>query len=432
MNTREIAVKILCEFEKDLKIKPHFERLTKNLSFKDRSFVREIVSGSVRFLKLLDFSIEKVSGKNQKKQHPAVRNSLRILAYQIFFMSVPLYAAINETVEAVKHFRKKAAGFVNAVGKKLINFDYKAEIEKIPDFYERISTLYSFENWMVKRWHRFYEDELVSILSFLNRTAPLYIRINTLKVKVSDYLKFLEESGIEFEVHPFIKEMVRIKGKVDIQSLPGYADGFFYIQDVASYLSALLLSPQKGKKILDIAAAPGGKTTAIAALVENEADIIAVDVDSERLKLLDRNLEKLGVNCVKTLKTDITKENPFTENSFDRVLLDAPCSGTGIIRRHPEGKWNKSLSLIKHNQKLEKALLKEAFKLLKPGGTLLYSVCSLEREEGEEIVNFALNIGFKKRDFDIKFEEIGVKGSMARVFPHKQGTDGFFYAIFTK
>ncbi len=432
MNTRKVAIDVLCEFEKDLKLKTHFERLTQHLSFKDKSFVREMVSGSIRFLKLLDFSIEKASGKKQKKQHPAVRNGLRILAYQLFFMSVPPYAAINETVEAVKRFRKKAAGFVNAVGKKLINFDYKTEIEKLPDFYEKISTLYSFEKWMVKRWYRFYGNEITALLSSLNRTAPLYLRINTLRVKIPEYLTLLEKNNIEFEVHPFIKEMVRIKGKIDIHSLPGYTDGFFYIQDVASYLSALLLAPQKGKKILDIAAAPGGKTTAMAALVENKANITAIDVDSERITFLEKNLEKLGVNCVKTLKVDITRENPFPENSFDRIFLDAPCSGTGIIRRHPEGKWNKSLSLIKHNQKVEKALLKEAFKLLKPGGTLLYSVCSLEREEGEENVNYALNLGFKKGNFDIKFEEIGVKENMARVFPHKQGTDGFFYAIFTK
>jgi len=432
MSTRRIAVEILCEFEKDLKLKPHFEKLTQHLSFKDKSFVREMVSGSIRFLKLLDFSIEKASGKKQKKQHPAVRNGLRILAYQLFFMSVPPYAAINETVEAVKRFRKKAAGFVNAVGKKLLHFDYKREIEKIDDFYEKVSTLYSFETWMVKRWHRFYGEETVYLLSALNKVAPLFIRINTLKLSVSQYLELLQKQNIEFEQHPFIKEMVRIKGRVDIASLPGYREGFFYIQDVASYLSALLLSPKKGERILDIAAAPGGKTTAIAALIENKADITAIDIDAERLNLLERNLKKLGVNCVKTLKVDITRENPFPVNSFDRILLDAPCSGTGIIRRHPEGKWNKTLSLIKHNQKVEKALLKEAFKLLKPGGTLLYSVCSLEREEGEENVDFALNIGFKKGNFDIKFEKIGIKGNMARVFPHKHGTDGFFYAIFTK
>ncbi|WP_456437896.1 16S rRNA (cytosine(967)-C(5))-methyltransferase RsmB [Desulfurobacterium sp.] len=431
MSTRETAVRILCNFEKDLKLKPHFESLTNHLNFRDRSFVRELTSGSVRFLKLLDFSIEKASGKKQKKQKPFIRNALRILAYQLFFMSVPAYATLYETVEAVKKVSRKSAGFVNAVGKKLISFNYRREIEKIPDEIERTATLFSFETWMVERWKRFYPD-YINLLEGLNRTPSLFLRINRTKTSPENFAKLLEKANIEFEPHPFLHDMFRIKGRVEITSIPGYREGFFYIQDPASFLSAVLLNPQQNEKILDIAAAPGGKTTAIGSLTKGKAEITAVDIDEERLKLLKENVQKAGLKC-KILLEDITKRTSLPENYFDRILLDAPCSATGVIRRHPEGKWNKSLNLIKHNQKIQRALLKSAYKLLKPGGYLLYSVCSLEREEGEENVEYAVSIGFKPAQFDIKFGDVGKnRKNTMRVFPHRDNMDGFFYAIFRK
>ncbi|WP_456395381.1 16S rRNA (cytosine(967)-C(5))-methyltransferase RsmB [Desulfurobacterium sp.] len=431
MKTRETAIKILCNFEKDLKLKPHFESLTNHLNFRYKSFVRELASGSVRFLKLLDFSIEKVSGKKQKKQKPFIRNALRILAYQLFFMSVPAYAALNETVEAVKKLNRKSAGFVNAVGKKLVGFNYRKEIEKIPDEIERTATLFSFEPWMVERWERFYPD-YIGLLEGLNKTPPLFLRINRIKTSPENFAKLLEKANVEFKPHPFLTDMFRIKGRVEISSIPGYKEGFFYIQDPASFFSAVLLNPQQNEKILDIAAAPGGKTTAIGSLTNGKAEITAVDIDKDRLKLLKENVQKAGFTC-KILLEDITKRTSLPENYFDRILLDAPCSGTGIIRRHPEGKWNKNLNLIKHNQKIQRALLKSAYKLLKPGGYLLYSVCSIEREEGEENAEYATNIGFKPAQFDIKFENVGEsRKNTMRVFPHRDNMDGFFYAIFTK
>ncbi|WP_457568489.1 16S rRNA (cytosine(967)-C(5))-methyltransferase RsmB [Desulfurobacterium sp.] len=431
MNTREIAIKILCSFEKDLKLKPHFERLTKQLNFRDKSFVREISSGSVRFLKLLDFSIEKTSGKKQKKQKDVVRNGLRILAYQLFFTAVPPYAALNETVEAVKKLNRKGAGFVNAVGKKLIHFDYRKEVAKIPDEMERTATLFSFETWMVRRWKRFYED-WEKLLEGLNKTPPLFIRINRIKTTPENFAKLLKAADIEFEPHPFLPDMFRIKGRINISSIPGYREGFFYIQDPASFLAAVLLNPAPEEKILDIAAAPGGKTTAIASITKGKAKITAVDVNENRLKLLKENVRKAGFRC-KILLEDITQTTSLPENHFDRILLDAPCSATGVIRRHPEGKWNKNINLIKHNQKLQKALITSAYKLLKPGGRLLYSVCSLEKEEGEENAKYAVSIGFKPAQFDIKFEGVGkVYKNTMRVFPHTDNMDGFFYAIFEK
>ncbi|WP_456456541.1 16S rRNA (cytosine(967)-C(5))-methyltransferase RsmB [Thermovibrio sp.] len=433
---REIAIKALKAFEENGKLRENLERLTGGLSLQDRAFIRELVSGTVRYLKLLDFSVERATGKSLKKQSSTVRNALRLIAYQLFFTGVPPYAAVNETVEAVKRLEgKKKGGFVNAVSKKLIGFNYKEEVKKIEDYYERISTLYSFPTWMVKRWSSFYgREETEELLKSLNQVAPLFLRVNTLRTDLKEFTKLLRKEGIEFELHPFIPHMVRVKGRVSVKELPGYSEGLFYVQDPASYLAALLLNPKPGEVILDVGAAPGGKTTAIAALTTNMAKVVAVDVSKERGELLKENAERLGVKNLEVVITDIREDKNFIKKfykSFDKILIDAPCSATGVIRRHPEGKWNKSMSLIKHNQEIQKGLLKASRELLKDGGTLLYSVCSLEREEGEKNVLFAAKeLKYKPSKIEDFKRELKPKQNTLRVFPHKNKLDGFFYGKF--
>jgi len=435
--SREIAIKILNAFEKDKRLREHVEKFTVNFSPLDRAFIREIASGTVRYLRLLDFILERALKKNLKGQKPSVRNALRLVAYQLFFTGIPAYAAVNETVEAVKKLlSKRTAGFVNAVSKKLIGFDYQKEVKRIPSYFERISILYSFETWMVKRWARFYgKEEVKELLSSLNKVAPLYLRVNRIKTTPEKLFSLFKSKGFEVEKHPFVPDMLRIKGRVTIEALPGFKEGYFYIQDPASFLAAWLLAPRPSELILDVGAAPGGKTTAIASLTKDRAKIVAVDVNGSRMQLLKENCRKLGVKNVSFVLTDISQDEGFLKkfrNSFDRILIDAPCSATGVIRRHPEGKWNKSLELIKHNQRVQRDLLKAALRLLKPGGWLLFSVCSLEREEGEDNVEFALKSGFQEGKFSRFLEELKVsrKKNMLRVFPHTHNMDGFFYAIF--
>ncbi len=431
--TRQAAIKTLCAFENDKKLREHLEPLIREFKPVDRAFIRELVSGTVRHLKLLDFCVEKATGKRLKKQLCAVRNALRLIAYQLMFTGVPEYAAVNETVEAVKRLAgKKPAGFVNAVSKKLIGFNCKREVESIKDFYERISTLYSFETWMVKRWRRFYGEDLLPLLESLNRVAPLFVRVNLIKTTAEELLSLFQKSGIEAEFHPFIPHMVRVKGRAIVEELPGFKEGFFYVQDPASYMAAYLLNPKPGELILDVGAAPGGKTTAIASLTKDRVRVVAVDVSRERMELLKENCRRLNVKSVEPIVTDIRRDSSFKGKfyrSFDRILIDAPCSATGVIRRHPEGKWNKSMELIRHNQKIQRELLLSAKDLLKPGGVIVYSVCSLEREEGEENREFALETGFKPATFEVipeTFKE-RAKGGKLQLFPHLDETDGFYY-----
>ncbi len=434
--TRQIAIKALCAFENDKKLREHLEPLIKEFKPVDRAFIRELVSGTVRYLKLLDFCIEKATGKKLKRQLCAVRNALRLVAYQLMFTGVPEYAAINETVEAVKRLAgRKPAGFVNAVSKRLIGFDCKKEVGRIKDFYKRISTLYSFETWMVKRWHRFYGEELLPLLESLNRVAPLFVRVNLIKTTTKELLSIFQKNGIEAEPHPFIPHTVRVRGRVVVEDLPGFKEGLFYVQDPASYMAAYLLNPKPGELILDVGAAPGGKTTAIASLTKDRARVVAVDVSRERMELLKLNCRRLGIENVEPIITDIRRDDSFREKfhrSFDRILIDAPCSATGVIRRHPEGKWNKSMELIRHNQRIQRELLLSAKDLLKPGGVIVYSVCSLEKEEGEENRKFAKKMGFKTAEFEKIPEPLKerARGGELRLFPHRDNTDGFYYAAF--
>ena len=437
--TRKTAVDILCAFEKDGRLREHFGAMVAGFSRRDRAFVKEISTGVVRHLKLLDFCIGKAGGVELAPQEPFVRNALRLVAYQLMFTGIPAYAVLNETVEAVKNTcGRKKANFVNAVARRLTGFDCKSALSRLKDRLSRLSVMHSFETWMVKRWSEFYpEFEIEEFLKALNRTPPVFIRVNSLKISTSEYIALLKGEGVECEPHLFIEGMVRIKGKVEVESLPGYKEGYFYVQDPASFLTAKLLKPSPGETILELGAAPGGKTTAMSALSANSARIVAVDVNPERVKLLEENCRRLGVLGVSTFVVDVCSDTAFTRRfagAFDKVLIDAPCSGTGVLRRHPEGKWNKSMRLILRKQSIQRALLRCAFKLLKPGGVLLFSVCSFEREEGEENTVFARKLGYKACRFPHLPEQLRrfARAGTLRVFPHTNGMDGFFYAVFRK
>ena len=459
--SREKAIKILSLYEKTGDLKNILDKFSKKLKVNDRALLRELVLGVVRYKRLLDYIVEQVSGKKISSQKLEIKNALRLITYQFLFTNIPPYAIMNETLNALKRIfkQRKSIGFVNAVGRKISKLVEEKKIldvlENEQDPFERICIKESFPTWMAKRWKNFYFDEVLKLgaqgndeeekiligtqkfLNSLNQDAPLWLRVNRLKIVPEAFEKMLEDANISFEKHEFIPDMYKITQKgIDIYSLPGYKEGLFYIQDPASYLAVKLLDPKPGEKILDLCAAPGGKTLSIAHLTGNNAEIYAVDINAKKILKLKENLQKYGATNVKVLKLDITKDYGELENvQFDKILIDAPCSGTGVIRRHPEGKWNKSLELIEKLQGVQRRLLQRAYRLLKPGGKLLYTVCSLEKEEGEENNDIALkHMGYKEVYFESIFEPLkeDIRKNTLRTFPFKYDLDGFFYAIYTK
>jgi len=458
---REKAIKILCLYEKTGELKSILDKFSKRLKVNDKALLRELVLGVVRYKRLLDYILEQISGKKISSQKLEVRNALRLIAYQFLFTNIPPYAIMNETLNALKRFvkQRKSIGFVNAVGRKISKLVEEKKIfdllENEKDPFERICIKESFPTWMAKRWKNFYLDKILDLgkegnteeekilsgtqkfLNSLNQDAPLWLRVNRLKIVPEAFERMLIDANISYEKHEFIPDIYKITQKgIDIYSLPGYKEGLFYIQDPASYLAVKLLDPKPGEKILDLCAAPGGKTLSIAHMTGNNAQIYAVDINAKKILMLEENLKKYGATNVKVLKLDITKDYGELENmEFDKILIDAPCSGTGVIRRHPEGKWNKSLELIEKFQGLQRKLLQRAYKLLKPGGRLLYTVCSLEKEEGEENNDIALkHMGYKEASFGEIVEPLkeDIKKNTLRTFPFKYDLDGFFYAIYTK
>ncbi|MBI5044041.1 MAG: 16S rRNA (cytosine(967)-C(5))-methyltransferase RsmB [Nitrospirae bacterium] len=353
----------------------------------DRAFITELVYGVLRQRNLLDWIIEKASKRQIKKSSALIRNILRLGAYQLLFLDkVPVSAAVNESVKLAKEKEQRSSGFVNAV---LRNID--RERNKIPypvpeeHPIEFISVRYSHPAWLVKRWIEKYGlDKTIELCRLNNDAPPFTIRANRLKIKREELKKRLKKDIDSIEDCSVSSNGLILKGVSNISENLAFKEGLFYVQDEAAQMISQILDPKPGEKILDACAAPGGKSTDIAELMENRGEIIALDVNKKGIGLLNENCERLGIDIVKPYLKDAAKDiSDITKEKFDKILIDAPCSGLGVIRKHPEGKWQKKEELIIDSQKVQKRLIENLSGYLKDGGALVYSTCSTENEENE-------------------------------------------------
>ena len=359
------------------------------LSPVDRGLCHELVCGTVRWQATLDWLIaRKTGGRGQKL---ALQNLLRLGLYQIFWLDrIPDHAAVNETVELAKHAGfNTQAGFVNAV---LRGYLREADETKklLADLKNSQPALgYSQPEWLVEKWRKNFGDEKTRQLLEWNNTPPKnFARSNTLKTDAGKLVERWREENVEYDF--FTRDwtgenlVFELKSHPPLATLPSFRDGWFYIQDPGTLLAVRELDPQPGETILDLCAAPGGKATFIAQLMENQGRLVAHDTFPDRLKLIEENCQRLGVTCVETILPSTL--NSQLSTSFDRVLVDAPCSNTGVLRRHVDLRWRISPEEILRLQKTQFELLRQAASVLKPGGTLVYSTCSLEPEENSEVV----------------------------------------------
>lgn len=431
---REIALKSLYKIENEKAYSNIVldENLNKNrnkLTSQDIGLISEIVYGVVTWKLTLDYIIQKYSKVKVKKISKWVINILRQGAYQIIFLDkIPKSAAVNESVNLCKKYGVKSANFVNAILRK-INKEDLEELKNIENTTKRISLNYSMPEWIVDLLLKEHSEKVAEeICSNCNIKPKTTIRINLLKNTKEGIEKLLEERNITFK-EGNLKDFLYLENVKDITGLDLYKKGLFTMQDEAAGLTAIVLSPKEGEKILDCCSAPGGKTTHIAEIMNNKGKILAWDLYKNRLNLVKENAERLGIDIIKTEENDSSILKDEYIQSFDKVLLDVPCLGLGVMRRKPDIKWQRKKEDIEEINKIQYKILSNCSKYVKKGGIIVYSTCSIISQENENIVNKFV----KENDFEImnpNSEEIGkysmnIKNNMITLYPD-QNNDGFF------
>jgi len=424
INTRKIAYDILREIDEkeaysNLVIGNYFKRI--DLSPMDRGFITQLVYGVLERKITLDYYISKFSKTRIKKIHPNVLELMRLAAYQIIYLSkTPDSAAVNESVKLVKKINYKSSGFVNGVLRSLIREYEKVQfpdIKKEP--VKHLSVKYSHAEWIVSLLIKEYEmEKTIEILEGNVSTPKLSIRVNTLKTSKAELIEVLENIGIEVSDSKISEDGLLFEkmGHQRLDEIEAFKDGHFTVQDESSMLVAETLKPEPGEKVIDLCSAPGGKTTHMAQYMKNQGTIIACDIYEHKLNKVEENCERLGITNVQTAEWDGQELNAEWVDSFDKVLVDAPCSGLGIIRRKPEIKYSKSYEDVLNLVKIQYNILENASKYLKVGGTLLYSTCTITKEENDGVIEQFMN---DNKEFELD-------GDVIKILPARDGADGFF------
>lgn len=392
-----------------------------------------LISGLLKSRLKLDYIIEQVSQRKIKNIKSTIRNCLRLALYELTETENPEYAVINSYTELAKRDGSKAAGFTNAILRK---YTREKDSLKYPDSNtpKGISVQYSHPEWMVKSWIKQYGIEETKAICEHNNSIPkLTIRINTIKTAKEDLIKLFDETNIQYKQSAIADECLEITHAGSIKKLPGFDEGFWAVQGEASILTSIVLSPQPNENILDVCAAPGGKTAHIAALMSNTGHITALDLEPKRLDRIKENCKRLGITNVKTLTADAAAYT--SDELYDRIITDVPCSNTGVLSKRPDARWLRRAEDIKKLAELQYKIIENASKFVKIGGTLVYSTCSIEKEENEEVVNKFLN-NYKNFKLDVINNEIPWKLSsdsgLIQIVPSKHKIDGFFIAKLIK
>jgi len=382
------------------------------------SFVRELVYGVLENKMLLDYIIDQLVPTGSAKLKTSDRIVLRMGIYQLGYMnSVPEYAAVNESVNLAKKFCRGREGFINASLRSYIRDNYKITLpDRSEDEIRHLSIKYSYEPWIIELWLEQYDMGFVEeLMKAGNCTPPLVVRANWLKTLREDLIKRLEAAGCIVEKGKLYEDALHIKKGGALVDTKMYKHGLFSIQDEASMLVAAMLNPKHGDLIMDVCAAPGGKTMAIAERMDNKGKIIASDIYMRKLNLINDEAKRLGVTNVETRTWDATKVDSAMVEKADKVLVDAPCSGLGVIRRKPEIKYKKRSSEMDSLPAKQLQILSASSKYVKAGGVIVYSTCTINPDENQRVVDQFL----KKNGSFIKEDAV-------QLMPNVNGTDGFF------
>ncbi|NOQ52542.1 MAG: 16S rRNA (cytosine(967)-C(5))-methyltransferase RsmB [Desulfuromonadaceae bacterium] len=412
------------------------------LDSRDRGLVTELVYGTLRLRGRVDFALSRFCDRPLHRLQPGVLRLLRLGAYQLLELDrIPAHAAVNSSVELARELEMdQATGLINGVLRALARGKADIDWPDTSNIRRYLQHVCSMPVWLSKELMRLLPNaEARALGEALAQPAPYSLRVNTLKTERDQLLAALAEAGHQAHPCSYVPEGILIDKRGD-GPLPGDAEGWYQVQDEASMLIAHLLDVQPGQRILDCCAAPGGKTTHIAALTDNRAEIVALDKHPQRVELIDQGAERLGCSSIAARAWDLSEKPDFlAPASFDRVLLDAPCSGLGVLRRNPESRWNKSAVNLRELAVLQRQLLGNVAPLVKSGGRLLYSVCTFSWAETDEQVTTFLADHPEFRLEDLREqappEWVGLfteKGTL-RSYPHRHtGMDAFFAARFRR
>ncbi|MBQ2696998.1 MAG: 16S rRNA (cytosine(967)-C(5))-methyltransferase RsmB [Clostridia bacterium] len=430
---RELALKILYDIEKNgaylnISFQNHME--AENLPERDVALVKELTYGVMQYKLTLDYTVARFSSVKIKKLSPFVLCILRLGLYQLFYMDkIPESAAVNESVKLAGRYAGKSRGFINAILRRAAK-----EGQSLPTGRDSkaLSVCYSHPEplvvWLIDRFGAETAEKLLSE----NNTAPsLCVRVNRTKTAKEPLVaRLLEEGAIVREGS--LSDSALLFESGGVQKLSSYKEGLFTVQDQSAQLAALALSPKPGESVYDVCAAPGGKTTHLAELMENQGEILALDLYEKRLLAVEQSANRLGLSIIKTCASDASAY-PFGKQA-DKILIDAPCSGLGVIRRRPDLKYKPELTDFAELVSIQKKILDHCSSFLKPGGELVYSTCTINPDENENQVMAFLG---EHSEFELmpiehpqiigRAKEILAEG-MGTFYPEQDGGDGFFIA----
>ncbi|MFB2896518.1 16S rRNA (cytosine(967)-C(5))-methyltransferase [Aerosakkonemataceae cyanobacterium BLCC-F50] len=436
-NPRQLAFLTLRDIHKGAYADVALDRFLRasNLNDINRKFATELVYGSVRRQRTLDAIIDQLGKKKAHQQPTDLRTILHLGLYQLRYLTnIPVSAAINTTVELAKE--NKFAGLSGVVNALLRQYDRISTTNQDPlilpeNLVERLGTLYSFPNWIIQLWlEQWGEAETEQLCEWMNQTPAIDLRINPLKTTLEEVENIFKSADILVRKIPHLPQALRLIGSTGaIQNLPGFKEGWWTVQDSSAQMVTHLLDPQPGETIIDACAAPGGKTTHIVELMQDDGKVWACDRTPSRLKKLQENAQRLDLKSIEICTGDSRNFPQFT-NVADRVLLDVPCSGLGTLHRHADARWRQTPENVKELSILQRELLDSASKYVKPGGSLVYSTCTLHPLENEQAIEDFLtthaNWQIELPAANSPIYSFVTPSGWIKVLPHREQMDGFF------
>ncbi|PWK12799.1 16S rRNA (cytosine(967)-C(5))-methyltransferase RsmB [Tumebacillus permanentifrigoris] len=404
---------------------------------RDVGLATELVYGTIGRINTLDYFLTPLLKTPLDKLEDWVRNLLRLSVYQLLYLDrVPPFAVINEAVEISKRRSRQASGFVNGV---LRNFLRKKADIKMPSlekhWIRRISIEHSHPEWMVKLWEQAYGRDIAEAICIANNARPkITLRVNSHRISRDELLQQLQDSGVEAHASEVSPYGILLDQGLDVTKLPAFREGLCTVQDESSMLVAQALAPEKGMRVLDCCAAPGGKTTHLAELMQDEGEVVAVDIHEHKIELIQNIADRLDLRSI-TMQAGDIRDVVGEAGLFDRILLDAPCSGLGVIRRKPDLKWVKVPGDIQEIADIQRDLLQITAQALKPDGVLVYSTCTVAPQENEAMIRafLAEHPEFSGDPLQGHLPDRVLEGAepdafFVQIFPQQYESDGFFIA----